>query len=57
MAASATLALQIDSIALADGSDPNQIQVEVRGQGHTGGANNDGSLVADMYEAVLLADE
>jgi hypothetical protein len=54
--ASATLALQTDSIALADGTDPNKVLVGVFGLGHTGGVADDGNLLAEMYEAVLLAD-
>ena len=51
-----TLALQTDTIPLADGTDPNQVQVEVHAAGHTGGTTNDGDLVNEKYEAVLLGD-
>ena len=42
--ASATLALQTDTIPFADGTDPNQVQIEVRAEGHTGGTTNEGAL-------------
>ena len=54
--ASASLALQTDVVALPDGSDPGQVQAEVRAEGHSGGANNDGDLTSEMYEAVLEGD-
>lgn len=54
--ATASLALQTDVISLPDGTDPAQVQVEVRAEGHTGGANNDGDLTSEMYEAVLEGD-